>query len=168
LQDFLNTPGALSPTKIQFTSPRPYERPSETQVSNVIIARNINQVNEQVQIQALELIRGKRIFSRREVHIAPKNLLVIALLLKGTAKLSPHLNNHMFISHVHMPDDPLQYVAAREAGFDDSDGSDRSDAGSMSSVIRTPPATPGERSQGRMNRSAALISQAVREQHNAA
>ncbi|KAI9687715.1 MAG: hypothetical protein M1822_001795 [Bathelium mastoideum] len=53
-------------------------------VADVVIAKNLNITHHHVQIQALELIRGKRIFTRTAVHAAPKRFLFIALISSKT------------------------------------------------------------------------------------
>jgi hypothetical protein len=75
-------------------------------IANVIIAKNLDEAPKQVQIQALELMRTKRIFTHTSVQSAPKRFLFIALLAGGEGpRLTKHLNDHMFISHFHEPED---------------------------------------------------------------
>ncbi|KAE9986824.1 hypothetical protein EG328_004543 [Venturia inaequalis] len=119
---------------------QPSECLEDGQIADVIIAKNLNLASSQVQIQALELLRGKRLFTRTAVHAAPKRLLFVALLSTAhPARLVKHLNDHLAISHSHDIDD----------GSDDGNGQMlRDDASSTGSVIRSPPATPikfGER-----------------------
>lgn len=78
----------------------------EGEVAEVIIAKNLDLVDHQVQIQALELLRGRRIFSRTGYHTAPKKFLFVALLsATGAPNLVDHLNDHFFISHYHRAED---------------------------------------------------------------
>lgn len=75
-------------------------------MANVIIAKNLDEAPRQVQIQALELIMMKRIYTRTSVQSAPKRFLFIAVLAGGEGpRLTKHLNDHMFISHFHDPED---------------------------------------------------------------
>lgn len=75
-------------------------------IENVIIAKNLDEVPHQVQIQALELMRTKRIFTHTSVQIAPKRFLFIALLAGGEGpRLTKNLNDYIFISHFHDPED---------------------------------------------------------------
>ncbi|EKG16562.1 hypothetical protein MPH_06338 [Macrophomina phaseolina MS6] len=98
-------------------------------IANVVIAKNLNLSHHQVQTQALELIRGKRIFTRTAVHPAPKRFLFIALLASDSdIRLTPHLNNQFFISHYHSIDDGLPNLQEYR-GLDD-------DQASLSSVVR--------------------------------
>jgi hypothetical protein len=77
-------------------------------IANVVIAKNLNLTQNQVQIQALEvcscglennyqltnpqLIRGKRIFTRHSVQTTPKRFLFIALLpIDPSSRLIQHL-----------------------------------------------------------------------------
>lgn len=98
-------------------------------IANVIIAKNINLSHHQVQTQALELIRGKRIFTRTAVHPAPKRFLFIALLASDSdIRLTPHLNNQFFISHYHNIEDGLPNLQEYRSLDDDQ--------ASISSVVR--------------------------------
>ncbi|KIW38855.1 uncharacterized protein PV06_08685 [Exophiala oligosperma] len=76
-------------------------------VVNVVIAKDFNLAHEDVQIQALELIRRRRIFSRTTVHTAPKVFLLLPLVTTATRhiRLNGHLNDRIFISHHHDPED---------------------------------------------------------------
>jgi len=75
-------------------------------IANVIIAKNLDEAPQQVQIQALELLRTRRIYTRTSVQNAPKRFLFIAVLAGGEGpRLTKHLNDHMFISHFHDPED---------------------------------------------------------------
>ena len=98
-------------------------------MANVIIAKNLDEAPRQVQIQALELMRTKRIYTRTSVQNAPKRFLFIALLAGGEGpRLTKHLNDHMFISHFHDPEDGFPNM---EDMYDDGD--------SISSVVKKSP-----------------------------
>ncbi|XP_014556265.1 hypothetical protein COCVIDRAFT_100376 [Bipolaris victoriae FI3] len=110
------------------------EEEDEGRIANVVVARELNRASEQVQIQALELIRGKRNFTRTAVHAAPKPFLFIALNAADSPRLTMHLNDQFFISHRHQAEDGLpnlEELQEKERGFDDG--------ASMSSVVRTVP-----------------------------
>ena len=75
-------------------------------IANVIIAKNLDDAPVPVQIQALELMRTRRIYTRTAVHQGPKRFLLFALLGGGEGpRLTKHLNELMFISHYHDPED---------------------------------------------------------------
>jgi hypothetical protein len=98
-------------------------------IANVIIAKNLDEAPTQVQIQALELMRTKRIYTRTSVQNAPKRFLFIALLAGGEGpRLTKHLNDYMFISHFHDPEDGFPNL---EDMYDDGD--------SISSVLKKSP-----------------------------
>lgn len=102
-------------------------------IAHVIIAKNIDEAPKQVQIQALELMRTKRIFTRTSVQNAPKRFLFVALLAGGEGpRLTKHLNDYMFISHFHDPEDGLPNL---EELYDDDDD----DGKSISSVVKKSP-----------------------------
>ncbi|KIW59850.1 hypothetical protein PV05_00116 [Exophiala xenobiotica] len=75
-------------------------------VVNVVIAKNFDRAHEDVQIQALELIRRRRIFSRTTVHTAPKVFLLLPVVSTSShVRLNKHLNDRIFMSHQHRPED---------------------------------------------------------------
>ena len=100
-------------------------------IANVVIAKNLDEAPIAVQIQALELIRTRRIYTRTAVHQVPKRFLLMALLGSGKeSRLTKHLNEFMFISHYHDPDDGY-------ANIDEI----YNDGKSISSVLRNGKAT---------------------------
>ncbi|KAB2581376.1 hypothetical protein BFW01_g10760 [Lasiodiplodia theobromae] len=112
---YFSSPPSISRETDTFSTFRPPHRRSpksplepNRKIANVVIARNLNLSPRQVQTQALELIRGKRIFTRTAVHPTPKRFLFIALLASDPdISLTPHLNNQFFISHFHQDEDGL-------------------------------------------------------------
>lgn len=99
-------------------------------IANVIIAKNLDEAPKAVQIQALELMRTKRIYTRTSVQNAPKRFLFIALLAGGEGpRLTKHLNDYMFISHYHDPED----------GFPNLEDIYEDDGDSSSSVVKRSP-----------------------------
>ncbi|KAL1797813.1 hypothetical protein ACET3X_004419 [Alternaria dauci] len=120
-------------------SPRPFSSLDSRHIANIVIARNLNRANPQVQIQALELIRGKRNFTRTAVHAAPRPFLFIALNASDSPRLTMHLNDQFFISHKHQMDDGLPNIEELQEKHNMPD-----DGASMSSVVRTPPFQPGK------------------------
>jgi hypothetical protein len=123
---FLNKPTFTSITR----SPTSETFTENKTIANVIIAKNIDEAPKQVQIQALELMRTKRIFTRTSVQNAPKRFLFIAILAGGEGpRLTKHLNDYMFISHFHDPEDGLPNL---EELYDD-------DGKSISSVVKKSP-----------------------------
>ncbi|KAI9743146.1 MAG: hypothetical protein M1818_003441 [Claussenomyces sp. TS43310] len=95
-------------------------------IANVVIAKNLDNAPKQVQIQALELVKTRRTFTHTSMQNAPKPFLLIALTSTGEGpRLTTHLNDHMFISHFHDPDD----------GFPNLDELD-DDGDSISSVVK--------------------------------
>ncbi|KAK8189354.1 uncharacterized protein BKA78DRAFT_332437 [Phyllosticta capitalensis] len=102
---------------------------SRLSIANIVIAKNLNQSRSQVHIQALELIRNKRIYTRNAVHAAPKRFVFVALLTPdSTDQLDVHLRDQIFISHYHQPEDGLPNL--EDAGYVDDD------AASLASVVR--------------------------------
>ncbi|KAK3078857.1 hypothetical protein LTS18_006455 [Coniosporium uncinatum] len=104
-------------------------------VADVVITKNLNVTHHLVQIQALELIRGKRIFSRTAVHSAPRRFLFISLQEAGSGRLTPLLNDRLFISHTHDPEDGLPNLEDQQQAVTAEDASD-------TSVIHSPSVSP--------------------------
>ncbi|KAF2126675.1 hypothetical protein P153DRAFT_369340 [Dothidotthia symphoricarpi CBS 119687] len=121
-----------SPKNAAFTSPRSFTPLEGRRIANVVVVKNLNLASSHVQIQALELIRGKRNFTRTAVHAAPRPFLLIALNALGGARLTLHLCDQFFISHKHHVDDGypnLEDVMAEDGGVFEDDAS-------ASSVVR--------------------------------
>jgi hypothetical protein len=103
-------------------------------IPHVIIAKNLDRASRQIQIQALELMRTKRIYTRTSMHSAPKRFLFIAVLADASGPgLTKHLNEYMFISHFHNPDDGFPNL---EDAYDDQ--------ASISSVVKKSLVTQSE------------------------
>lgn len=109
-------------------------------IANVIVARNLDRAPVAVQIQALELLRSRRIFTRTSVQAAPKQFLFIPVLSAesgGEARLTEHLNDFLFVAHWHDPE--LGFVNVEEERGEDEDGSDvgaDDDTASTGSVVK--------------------------------
>ncbi|PSR79115.1 hypothetical protein BD289DRAFT_415970 [Coniella lustricola] len=83
-------------------------RPLHAQIANVILAKNLNQAPKAVQIQALELLRTHRIFTKTSVQTAPKTFMLVAVLgaeSGGEARVTAHLNDFFYIAHWVDPDE---------------------------------------------------------------
>ncbi|KAL5615514.1 uncharacterized protein BROUX77_001351 [Berkeleyomyces rouxiae] len=86
------------------------------QIPNVIIAKDLNLAPQVVQIQALELLRTKRIFTRT-IQTAPKQFMLIPVLVaeRNSKELTTHLNDQFFIAHFYDPEDGFVYLGNGEA-----------------------------------------------------
>ncbi|ROV92934.1 hypothetical protein VSDG_06348 [Cytospora chrysosperma] len=91
------------------TTPTPAPpAPGNSQMANVILAKNLDRAPRAVQIQALELLRTKRIFTRTSVQTAPKTFMLLAVLgadSGGAARVTAHLNDFFYVAHWVDPDD---------------------------------------------------------------
>jgi len=135
----LNTPHyeRSLPTFAPLSKARP-RTPSldDRKIANVVIARNLDQADYYVQIQALELIRTKRLFSHTAMHHSSKAFVLIALNdSSSNRRMDPHLNDLFSICHHH--------DTSTEGSETDATSIRRqpslSDAASFSSVIRSQP-----------------------------
>ncbi|KJX98310.1 hypothetical protein TI39_contig418g00007 [Zymoseptoria brevis] len=82
----------------------------DRRIADVVIATGLDTAEESVQVQAFELLRSRRILTRASMHLAPKNLLFVAILSRPKARLSRHLNDMFCMSHVHLDEDGLPYT----------------------------------------------------------
>ncbi len=78
-------------------------------IADVIIAVDLERASEAVQIQALELIKTKRSFTRSAMHTAPKDLMILAVTSKPGALLTHHLNDLFCMSHTHTGEEDFAY-----------------------------------------------------------
>ncbi|EED22899.1 conserved hypothetical protein [Talaromyces stipitatus ATCC 10500] len=106
----------------------------ERKIVNVVIAKNFHKVSSDIQIQALELIRSKRIFTRTSIHITQKTFLFVPLIgyddiVQRTVRLNKHLNDFFLFSHFHEIDAGLPNLEGDEGWPSD-------DQASVSSVVR--------------------------------
>ncbi|CAJ2507714.1 Uu.00g089000.m01.CDS01 [Anthostomella pinea] len=133
---------ALSPISPSLNTPS-YATPTP-QIAPVVLAKNLDRAPKAVQIQALELLRTRRIFTRTSVQTCPKQFLFVAVLGAG-ARLTPHLNDFFYIAHWHDPEDGFAHLEEEEeeregedeggyggGGLGDEHG-DRDDAASLES-----------------------------------
>jgi len=81
-------------------------------IADAIIAVDLDLAPESVQVQALELMRARRIFTRTALHTASKNFTMLSIVSKPGARLSLHLNDLFCMCHVHAEQDGLPYVDA--------------------------------------------------------
>ncbi|ORY71853.1 uncharacterized protein BCR38DRAFT_331387 [Pseudomassariella vexata] len=107
------------------------------QIANVVLARDLDRAPKAVQIQALELLRTRRIFTRTSVQAAPKQFLFIAVLGatgmgRDEPRLTEHLNDFFYIAHWH---DPLDGFAHLEE-LEEQDGDEEASIASGESVVR--------------------------------
>ncbi|KIX08741.1 uncharacterized protein Z518_03398 [Rhinocladiella mackenziei CBS 650.93] len=122
------------------TAPSSHTEPSKLdsrRVVNVVIAKEFNYAHEDVQIQVLELIRKRRIYSRTTVHLAPKVFLFLPIVTTSSkhVRLNRHLNDRIFMSHSHSPDDGFPNLEEL-AYADKSDDDDSADSYSPSPNMR--------------------------------
>ena len=115
-----------------------YQQPH---IANVIIAKDLDRAPRAVQIQALELLRTRRIFTRTSVQTAPKQFLFVALVgapTGGQARVTPHLNDFFYLAHWHDPEeDGFTYL------YDDENGDDAASTVSSQSVVKRTPSLGG-------------------------
>lgn len=81
----------------------------ERRIADVIITADLDQAPENVQIQALELVRTKRIFTRTAMHSASKDFMMLSISSAPEARLNHHLNDLYCMSHYHPEEDGLPY-----------------------------------------------------------
>ncbi|GFG19527.1 hypothetical protein IFM5058_10185 [Aspergillus udagawae] len=81
----------------------------DKKVVDVVIAKNFNYVDEDIQLHALELMRSKRLNTNHGPIEAPPDFLFVPLVVRSSDQLHPrlnhHLNDHLILSHYHDPTD---------------------------------------------------------------
>ncbi|KAJ6789705.1 hypothetical protein PWT90_00569 [Aphanocladium album] len=106
------------------------------QIANFVIARNLDRAPHAVQIQALELLRTRRIFTRTAVQVAPKQFVFVPVLEArsgGKARVTQHLNDFLSIAHWH---DPEQGFVNLEESKDDDGEYPEDDGASTGSIVK--------------------------------
>jgi len=102
-------------------SPRKLSRFSnaldDQRIADVVIATHLDLASESVQVQTLELLRTKRIFTRTAMHSAPRDFLLIVIASKRGARLTHHLNDMFGMSHFHAAEDGLPHLENREDSY---------------------------------------------------
>lgn len=151
-----------NPSSSYFPSPSTPAAPKQPQLANVVLAKHLDRAPLAVQIQALELIRTRRIFTRTSVQTAPKQFLVVAVLgapSGGRAHVTPHLNDFFYLAHWHDADaDGFDYLdddGAADSSYADDDGA--STMSSTSVVVK-----PHHRSGGGGKRTSSFDGLSIR------
>lgn len=130
---FYSRAGISPLTAVNAYSPTGPGGAAGSSIANVILARNLDSAPKAVQIQVLELLRTRRIFTRTSVQTAPKQFLFVAALAAesgGQAHVTLHLNDYFFIAHWHDPDDGF-------ANLDEAyDKADDAETASTESVVK--------------------------------
>ncbi|KAI9796103.1 MAG: hypothetical protein M1833_006525 [Piccolia ochrophora] len=143
-------PGSQVRSKRHKDAPQQRSRPPvrdkdepELSLANVLIAKELNLASRQVQIQALELIRTRRILTRTAFHNAPKRFLFVTLLSSDSASppLVSHLNDLIFVSHAHSSEDGFP-------NLEELNEEATSDHDSMSSVVKKSPVRGAKPDEG--------------------
>ncbi|KAL4901664.1 hypothetical protein BDW74DRAFT_159892 [Aspergillus multicolor] len=103
-------------------------------IIDVVIAKNIDYAPESIQLEALELMRSRKLTTASSVLEAPLHFLFVPIVVRDSGQVRPklkdHLNDNLFISHFHDSEDGYVYLEE-----DDwmSEGQE-----SLSSVVRRP------------------------------
>ncbi|KAL4974005.1 hypothetical protein BDW66DRAFT_93424 [Aspergillus desertorum] len=100
-------------------------------IVNVVIAKNFDYAPENIQLEALELMRSRKLPTESGVLEAPTHFLFVPIVVRDSSQVRPilnaHLNDTLFISHLHDSEDGYVYL-------EDDDWMSEGQA-SMSSVI---------------------------------
>ncbi|KAI5461485.1 hypothetical protein BGZ63DRAFT_385953 [Mariannaea sp. PMI_226] len=127
---FVSQPSVSRPRASSGSRLSPLSTTASSSIANVVFAKNLDLAPQTVQIQALELLRTRRIFTRTSVQTAPKQFLFIPVLEAasgGEARVTPHLNDFLYIAYWHDPDDGFVNLEEADAG----DGADTASTGSV-------------------------------------
>ncbi|RKF72196.1 hypothetical protein GcM1_249258 [Golovinomyces cichoracearum] len=85
-----------------------HQKGKKPSIVKVIIAKNLNRASQNVQLQALELMRTGIVTSKTSVNHASRQILFV-LVQEGRdcSSLMKHINDYIFISHLHHVEDEL-------------------------------------------------------------
>ncbi|KAE8369659.1 hypothetical protein BDV27DRAFT_165129 [Aspergillus caelatus] len=87
---------------------------AENRAVNVVVAKNFDHAADRIQLQALELMRSKKLNTHNGFLEAPEDFLFIPLVMRKTEHDQPvlnfHLNDHLIISHFHGSRDDFIYL----------------------------------------------------------
>ncbi|KAF1815002.1 hypothetical protein P152DRAFT_480109 [Eremomyces bilateralis CBS 781.70] len=113
-------------------------------IANAVVVENLDFAPHAIQIQILELMRGKRMFTRNAVYSVPKRFIVVGLVTSPpTQTLNGMLNDHFFMSHTHLPEDDTPNVTKSNRTINGVEESvsqrDSVRPGPLPSHQRTPP-----------------------------
>ncbi|KAF9891797.1 hypothetical protein FE257_003278 [Aspergillus nanangensis] len=107
-------------------------RKATEQMYNVVIVKNFDVADENIQLHALELMRSRQLTTQETTLKAPADFLFLPLTVRRPenidSKLNSHLNDHLLISHFHDVDDDYVYLEENNDWL--------SDQVSVSSVVR--------------------------------
>ncbi|POR39205.1 Uncharacterized protein TPAR_00596 [Tolypocladium paradoxum] len=109
--------------------------PPPPQIAHCVLAKNLDRAPRAVQIQALELLRTRRIFTRTSVQTAPKQFVFVPVLEAesgGEAHVTAHLNDFFSIAHWHEPQDGF-------VNLEDTDVGEADETASTGSVVTSKP-----------------------------
>ncbi|KAK6436873.1 hypothetical protein LTR95_006930 [Oleoguttula sp. CCFEE 5521] len=70
-------------------------------IADIVLTCDLDLATEAVQMQVLELLRCKRVFTRTAMHTAPSDFSFIAILSTPGARLIKHLHDIFATSHMH-------------------------------------------------------------------
>ncbi|KAJ5782692.1 hypothetical protein N7457_004466 [Penicillium paradoxum] len=95
-------------------SPTPLTPLPGSNVVNIVIAKNFNFVNDDIQVHMLQLMRSRELVTESGTLIAPEDFLFIPLVARDfdqpRPRLKSHLIDNLFISHFHSPDTGYTYL----------------------------------------------------------
>ncbi|KAJ5098699.1 hypothetical protein N7532_005700 [Penicillium argentinense] len=99
-------------------SPVPNTPADDVNVVNIVIAKNFNLVEDDVQVQALQLMRTRNLATEAGILHAPADFLFVPLVVRDGDLLDPplrtHLSEHLLVSHFHDPEDGYVYLEENE------------------------------------------------------
>lgn len=79
-------------------------------IADIVVVTGLDTASDGVQVQAFELLRSGRFFTRSAMHVAPKDFLFLSILSKPGARLTRHLNDMFCMSHFHAEYDGFPHL----------------------------------------------------------
>ncbi|KAL2865108.1 uncharacterized protein BJX67DRAFT_188328 [Aspergillus lucknowensis] len=104
-------------------------------IFDVVIAKNLDHASNSIQLEALELMRSKRLATGNILLEAPAHFLFVPVIARDAGqvrpKLNTHLTDHLIISHFHDSEDGYTYLEEDDDWHSDGQRS-------LSSVVHKP------------------------------
>ncbi|EAW13213.1 uncharacterized protein ACLA_016590 [Aspergillus clavatus NRRL 1] len=81
-------------------SPISWKTSRDKKVVDIVVAKNFNLVDDDIQLQALELMRSKRLDTQHGTIEAPSGFLFVPLTVRVSEQLHPSLNYHLMLGQI--------------------------------------------------------------------
>ncbi|KAL5343221.1 hypothetical protein BJX70DRAFT_210687 [Aspergillus crustosus] len=96
-------------------------------IVEALVAKNFDHASESIQLEALELMRSKKLTTSRGIFEAPAHFLFVPVVARDSVQVRPklvaHLIDNLFISHFHDAEDGYAYLEDDQGWYSDGQAS---------------------------------------------